>query len=358
MGRTTALENRRAYLVNDSPTAAYYDEDLTCINLDTQAVVWSINGDFAGTPAVSSGVIFTLSANTIQARTAADGSLVASYTTPSGTYLYGQPVVTDDLVIAASDSNTFIFGRYDQALLATLNRGGHPAVVDDALIISSPSTGTVSSWAAQPAIRFTPPGGTFALPVNVVIGAADPSTRIHYTVDGSAPDFTSPWLVSGSTVRMNWTGTIRAISVKGSEVSRIHQAAFTIADSDNDGLADWWEAEHFGNLTVASASSDSDNDGLSDAEEFAAGTDPLSSTDNLGVVATSSLTAPNDEIILRWKSKDGRLYFVETTDDLVNWNQVTSMLIGTGGTLEHCASHISEAKKFYRVRVLPALTPP
>ena len=63
-------------------------------------------------------------------------------------------------VIAASDSNTFIFGRYDNTLIATLNRGGSPAVVDDALIISSPATGTVSAWAAQPAITWSRVNGT------------------------------------------------------------------------------------------------------------------------------------------------------------------------------------------------------
>ena len=357
MARTTAMEGRCAYLVNESPTPAYNDEDLVCINLDSQATVWSVNGEFTGTPAISSGTVFSISSNTIQARSASDGSLVGTYTTPAGTYLYGQPIVTDDLVITASDSNTFIFGRYDRVLLATLNRGGHPAVVDDALIISSPASGTVSAWAAQPAITFTPPGGTFALPVNVVIGEADPGTQIHYTVDGSAPDFTSPWLTSGSTVPMSWTGSIRAISVKGSDVSRIHSASFTIADTDNDGLVDWWEMERFGSLTASSGLTDSDQDGICDAAEFAAGTDPLAHGDRLSIVAQASRTAPDEELILRWPSKTGRLYMVESSDDLASWTDASTVLVGTGSTMEYCLSVLGQNKKFSRVRVFPALTP-
>lgn len=357
MARTTALEDRRAYLVNDSPTAAYNDEDLVCINLDTQATIWSVNGEFTGTPAISSGTVFAISSNTIQARSASDGILVGTYTTPPGTYLYGQPIVTDDLVITASDSNTFIFGRYDRGLLTTLSRGGHPAVVDDALIISSPASGTVSAWAAQPAITFTPSGGTFAQPVNVVIGAADSSTKIHYTVDGSAPDFTSPWLTSGSTVRMSWTGTIRAISAKGSDVSRIHSASFTIADNDNDGLADWWEMERFGSLTVTSGSTDSDHDGISDADEFAAGTDPLSVNDRFGIVSVNSQTTSGNELVLRWPSKIGRLYVIESSEDLHSWDAVTSVFVGNGGQMEHSLSVPGQNRKFCRVRVLPGLMP-
>ncbi len=359
MDRTTALDSRRAYLVNDSPSAAYDDEDLTCINLDTQAVDWSVNGQFNGTPAVSNGIVFVISGRTVQARTTASGGgLIATYQAPAGSYLYGQPVVTDDLVIVSSDISTFIFGRYDQVLLQTLNRGGHPAVVDDALIIASPGTGTVSAWAAQPAITFTPPGGSFSQPVSVVIGAADPATKIHYTVDGSAPDFTSPWLVSGSTVRMSWSGTLRAISVKGSDVSRIHAASFIIADTDNDGIADWWEIEKFGLLTKASAFSDSDGDGMTDAIEFAAGTSPLSATDRVEGILSNAEGAPGESIVLRWNSKAGRLYVVETSENLATWKQVTAVLPGTGGMMEHSINVETKSRHFSRVRVLPALMSP
>lgn len=356
--RTTALEGRRAFLINDSPTPVNNDEDFVCINLDTQDVVWSLNGQYIGTPAISSGTVFAISENTIQAHSASDGVLIGSYTTPLYTYLFGQPIITDFLVITSSATKTFIFDRYSRELLTTLNRGGHLAVVDDSLIISSIASETVSVWSTQPAITFTPTGGNFAQPVNVVIGAVDPDAKIYYTVDGSAPDFTSPWLTSGSNVRVSWTGSIRAISVKGSEVSRIHSASYSIADADSDGLADWWEMEHFGNLAIAAFATDNDHDGTSDADEFAFGTDPLSSADLMTIVAEKSQAAPNHELVIRWPSKTDRLYIIEASDDFVSWADASNVIVGTGAPMEHNVSMIEQNKKFYRVRVQPALMPP
>lgn len=358
MGRTIALEARRAYLVNDSPSPAYYDEDLVCINLDTQATIWSINGEFTGTPAVAGGTVFALSGNTVREHSAMDGHLIGIYTAPAGTEFLGQPVVTDDLVIASSLSNTFLFGRYDRVLLDTLGRGGYPAVVDNTLFISSPTSSTVSAWSAQPAITFSPPGGSFALPVDIVITAATPNARIHYTVDGSTPNFTSPWITSGSVVRIIRTAMVRAISVNGSEVSRISQASFTIEDLDNDGLPDWWEMSHFKNLSDSSGSTDSDFDGVSDFNEFIAGTDPLSDLSHLGIIFDTSQLALKNELTVRWTSKAGIRYVVQQSDDLSTWTAASSVLVGSGAQMMHTISVPGELKTFIRIHLLPAVTPP
>ena len=45
-------------------------------------------------------------------------------------------------------------------------------------------------------------------------------------------------------------------------------------DTDNDGLEDQWELDHFGDLSTADAASDTDGDGQTDLEEFAAGSNP------------------------------------------------------------------------------------
>ena len=47
------------------------------------------------------------------------------------------------------------------------------------------------------------------------------------------------------------------------------------ADTDGDGIADWWENLYFGNLTTANATSDYDSDGVSDLNEFLLGRNPL-----------------------------------------------------------------------------------
>ena len=56
-----------------------------------------------------------------------------------------------------------------------------------------------------------------------------------------------------------------------------------LADSDEDGLPDWWEQHHFGNLDQ-DGSGDYDGDGLSNAAEWANETDPTDTdTDDDGM---------------------------------------------------------------------------
>ncbi len=55
------------------------------------------------------------------------------------------------------------------------------------------------------------------------------------------------------------------------------------SDTDNDGLPDAWELQHFGNLQQGSAA-DSDNDGLTNLQEYQNGTNPLADdSDNDGM---------------------------------------------------------------------------
>lgn len=358
MGRTIALDARHAYLINDSPSAADNDEDLACIRLDDQSTAWSVNGDYTGTPAVSEGTVFALSGNAVEARSTADGLLIGTYTATAGATLMGQAVITDDLVIAASPTNTFVFGRYDRVLVATLNRGGHLAVDGDALLISSPATGTISAWSSQPALTFSPSGGTFPEPVNVVIHASSSGARIHYTIDGSMPDFTSPWITSGATVHLNRSATVRAISVNGSDVSRIFASSFIIEDVDNDGLPDWWEMNHFQNLSASSDITDSDFDGSSDTEEFIAGTNPLSDLGHLGIVVDTSRLSLANEITVRWSSKTGIRYVVEVSQDLSTWSDATSIIVGTGAQMQQTLSVSDDRNRFFRLRLMPAVGAP
>lgn len=49
-------------------------------------------------------------------------------------------------------------------------------------------------------------------------------------------------------------------------------------DSDQDGLPDWWELQHFGDLSYG-ADDDPDLDDYTNLEEFNAGTDPMDPND-------------------------------------------------------------------------------
>ena len=230
-----------------------------------------MRGKFSRTPAINNGLIYVLSDNTVQARSSTDGRLLATFTAPAGEILLGQPLLTDSLVIAASAGKTFVFGRYDQALVQTFTIGGTIAASDDQLIVAS-AAGTVTAYAAPPAVTFSPAGGTFAQPVDVAVSAADSSATIRYTVDGSAPALTSPTVVSGQTVRMAASGKLRTILIKGSAISRIYQAAFTV----NTPVQNWRQT-YFGSIANAGTAADTfdfDGDGIINLLEFAFGTDP------------------------------------------------------------------------------------
>jgi len=65
--------------------------------------------------------------------------------------------------------------------------------------------------------------------------------------------------------------------------SQAFTAVYSILDSDEDSLPDWWEMKYFMNLNQT-ATGDFDHDGYNNLEEFAAGTDPTVKNSRPGLV--------------------------------------------------------------------------
>ena len=351
--RIVTLENRYAFLINNPRPINSPSSDLVCLDLDTREVLWSVPGSFA-THSAADNNVYVVAPHSVQVRSARHGVLLGTYTLPNNVSIYGRPVITRDLVIITSYNNTYLFDRYSRELLQTLDIGGEAAVVGSTLLISSPLTNTVSAWASPAAPLITPAGGTFDQPVAVTVGKVEPDTHIYYTLDGSAPNLDSRSFVSGSTVTLDASAQLRVISVKGSDVSSIQQATFTLPDSDNDGLPDWWEMQHFGLVTAASEETDNDLDGMSDLEEFLTGTDPRSAADSfIGRVMSDDGT-----VTLTWPSKAGRIYTIETSPDLVHWTPATAEIRGTGSPLQHTLNSGGESRAFSRIRAQRDLAVP
>jgi subtilisin family serine protease len=126
----------------------------------------------------------------------------------------------------------------------------------------------------------------------------------------------------------------------------------TIVDTDNDGLPDWWETNHFGNLAQA-ATDNPDGDNFPNLEEFLTGTAPTNAASQL---AFSNLTAgPGPNFHLTFPSVMDSSYKIDRSDDLTTWQTLASPVPGTGSSIEiNDSSPPSPARKrFYRISLLP-----
>ncbi len=118
-------------------------------------------------------------------------------------------------------------------------------------------------------------------------------------------------------------------------------------DTDADGLPDDWERTNFGSLD-ATAAGDPDGDGRSNHDEFIAGTNPVSAASVFSV----TLTGPSVEsLVLRWQSRTGVTYVVETATTLDSAAFVATGTVIVGDGLEKSVTlPAGDSAGFLRVR--------
>lgn len=134
----------------------------------------------------------------------------------------------------------------------------------------------------------------------VVAGALDYESATGHTVRIAATD------AGGLSVT-----NVLAISV--TDVGEI-----TDADTDGDGIPDWWEFENTGWETNMLAGADADSDGFLNLEEWIALTDPENPSDHF-LIVSSEAYAPSGggAPVLRWRSADQRVYDIEWATNLL-----------------------------------------
>lgn len=119
------------------------------------------------------------------------------------------------------------------------------------------------------------------------------------------------------------------------------------ADADADGLPDAWEMQFFGNRSNI-GSGDFDHDGSTQKTEYALALDPNNPTSSFAITITRDTLGA---VILSWPSREGISFTVRSSDDLILWSTLESVVIGKANenTATWRTPEQATGRKFYRV---------
>lgn len=122
-----------------------------------------------------------------------------------------------------------------------------------------------------------------------------------------------------------------------------------VADTDGDGLPDYWEIKYFGDLTTTDGTGDQDGDGLSDLAEYLAATDPTANGSSFVFFSSTPMTSTN---IIRWASASNRTYTIYHTTNLME--SFSTLETGIGGTppVNEYSHSVTTPANFYRVELI------
>ena len=118
----------------------------------------------------------------------------------------------------------------------------------------------------------------------------------------------------------------------------------SLADSDSDGLPDYWEAL-FG---ATDGGADDDGDGATNAAEVSAGTDPR---DAASVFVLRAASASAGEAAFEFTAMPGRSYRVEGSPDMGAWSTERTYPAGAAMRVERFTAPAAGGRRFYRAVV-------
>lgn len=160
---------------------------LKCIDPSTREFIWSAEGGFSGSPAVSRGQVFGISGDRIRSFALDTGAELASYDTGAGIALTsGQPLLLNDHLIVASAEYTHVFHRHTAELLQTLARGGKLAYSEGYLVIAG-NDGALHAFFANAAPEFSA-----TMPTNLDAGDTADDLALPLALSAYDPDPDEP----------------------------------------------------------------------------------------------------------------------------------------------------------------------
>ena len=147
--------------------------------------------------------------------------------------------------------------------------------------------------------------------------------------------------------------------------------AFAFVDSNSNGLSDLWERTYNNGQLFGPSfdpQADADGDGWTNAQEAAAGTNPLDPNPPEGIVRPQLTNIPavwsepdenGDSVIvtpasmlIAWQTTPGKQYTLLYSADLIEWLAVPNeTFIGSGSVVEYGIELSTDDKLFWRVKI-------
>lgn len=116
---------------------AFWDDgkSIYAIDLERKQLLWSRQIPNRGMrPAYANGVVYVFEQSLIKSYDSDTGAQIAVY--DAGELLDGMPIVTDDAIIASSNSSTFVFDKVTRAKRSTFPIGGIASLANDTIYVA------------------------------------------------------------------------------------------------------------------------------------------------------------------------------------------------------------------------------
>ena len=143
MYRTVVADKGTAYFAGTA--------GLFAVDLANRIVTWQVTNTFTGIPAVAHDVVYAPADSSVLAYSRT-GQYLGSYNADSA--LTTQPIVTDDTLVVASGSETYVFDLCTGNLRQTLPVGGYLSLANGVLYVAS-GDGQLYAYSAAAPFKIT-----------------------------------------------------------------------------------------------------------------------------------------------------------------------------------------------------------